>query len=307
MAGSRPVGRRISFLSTYPQISVIVSTYQRPEHLRRSLLSLALQRGVDEPFEVVVCEDGSTESTAEVVERFAKTADFPIRLVTQEHRGFQAARCRNNGALASRAPYLIFFDGDCIFPSNHLQQHLRARRPGWVRTGDSYRLEAEMSRRIDDAAIASEAFVRYVSKRERRRLRRRWIKEECYSIMRHRTKPKVMAGNLAVWRCDFERVNGFDEQFVGWGCEDDDLGQRLRQAGVRIGPIFGYTQAYHLWHPSDPSRPVKWRDGANVEYLSRRDKPTRCIRGLSRPNGTEPALPGQKRTEARPSDPRRVA
>ena len=260
---------------------MIVSTCQRPEHLRRSLLSLSLQRGVEQRFEVVVCEDGATDSTAEVVAKFAKTADFPVRLVNQEHRGFQAARCRNNGAMASRAPYLIFFDGDCVFPPDHLRQHIRARRPGYVRTGDSYRLEEEPTTRIDDVAIISGMFVECVSEQELRRMRRRWIKDSLYAALRHPTKPKVMAGNLAVWREDFERVNGFDEQFIGWGCEDDDLGQRLRQAGVRIAPIFGYTQAYHLWHPSHPSRPTRWREGANVEYLFRRDKPMRCSAGLS--------------------------
>jgi hypothetical protein len=183
--------------------------------------------------------------------------------------------------MASRAPYLIFFDGDCIFPRDHLRQHIRARRPGLVRTGDSYRLEEDPTCRIDDLAVARGTFVNLVSAQELRRMRRRWMKESLYAALRHPTKPKVMAGNLAVWRKDFERVNGFDEQFIGWGCEDDDLGQRLRQSGVRIAPIFGYTQAYHLWHPSHPSRPAKWRDGANVEYLFRRDKPIRCVVGLS--------------------------
>ena len=178
-------------------------------------------------------------------------------------------------------PYLIFFDGDCIFPRDHLQQHLHARQPGLARTGDSYRLDRITCSRIDDATIRSGAFVALVSNEERRRLRRRWIRELFYAAIRHTHKPKVMAGNLAVWRSDFERINGFDEQFVGWGCEDDDLGHRLRQAGIRVAPIYGFTQGYHLWHPPHPSRPKQWHNGANVEYLTRRDKPTRCVVGLS--------------------------
>jgi glycosyltransferase involved in cell wall biosynthesis len=268
-------------LTTSPEISVIVSTYQRPEHLRRSLLSLALQRGVDKLFEVVVADDGSTDSTPEVVARYARTVSFPVRFVTHEHRGFHAARCRNNGVHASRAQYLIFFDGDCVFPADHLLQHLRARRKGMARTGDSYRLTEDSVRHIDDAAIASGRFVNHVPRSERRRLFWRWLREECYSAVGHPYKPKVMAGNLAVWRTDFERINGFDEQFIGWGCEDDDLGQRLRQSGIRIAPIFGFTQAYHLWHPPHPTTPTRWRDGRNVEYLLKSDKPIRCEAGLS--------------------------
>ena len=268
-------------LAIHPQVSVIVSTYQRPEHLRRSLFSLSLQQGVELPFEIVVTDDGSTDNTAEVVHRFAKSVDISVHFVTHEHRGFQAARCRNHGVRASSGSYLIFFDGDCIFPPDHLRQHLRARRRGMARTGDSYRLDRVTSGRIDDGAIRSGAFVYWTSRNERSRMRRRWLHELVYSSLGHACKPKVMAGNLAVWRSDFERINGFDEQFVGWGCEDDDLGDRLRQAGVCIAPIFGYTQGYHLWHPPHPSRPKKWRDGANVEYLSRQGKPTRCDVGLS--------------------------
>lgn len=268
-------------LSTLPQVSVIISTYQRPNHLRRSLLSLALQRGVGVPFEIVVTDDGSQDHTPEVVHRFSESVDIPVRFVTHEHHGFHAARCRNHGVSASRGAYLIFFDGDCIFPPDHLGQHLRARRPGMARTGDSYRLDQATAERIDEAAIRSAAFVDWVPRRELSRMRRRWFRELFYTSIRHRQKPKVMAGNLAVWRDDFERINGFDEQFVGWGCEDDDLGDRLRKVGIRIAPIFGYSQGYHLWHPIDASRPTKWRDGGNVEYLSRPDKPARCVVGLS--------------------------
>lgn len=271
----------VLILSTDPQISVIVSTYQRPEHLRRSLLSLAMQRGFDERLEIIVSDDGSTDHTAEVVHSFAKSVAFPVRFTTQEHRGFHAARCRNHGVEISRAPYLIFFDGDCIFPPDHLQQHLRARRPGFARTGDSYRLDRVVSERVDDEAIRSARFVHWVPDTERMRMRRRWFRELVYSAVRHPQKPKLMAGNLAVWRVDFERINGFDEQFVGWGCEDDDLGHRLRRAGVRIAPIFGYTQGYHLWHMAHPSRPKKWSDGVNVDYLFQPNKPIRCIHGLS--------------------------
>ena len=270
---------------------MIVSTYQRPEHLRRSLLSLALQRGVPGRFEVIVADDGSRDETADAVDRFASSVGFPVQFVTQAHHGFHAARCRNNGAQASRAPYLIFFDGDCVFPNDHLQQHLRARRPGLVRTGDSYRLDRETCERIDDDAIVAAAFVQWVSERERRRMRRRWYKELFYFWLGHAHKPKLMAGNLGIWRGDFERVNGFDEQFVGWGCEDDDLGRRLRQVGVRIAPIYGFTQACHLWHPPDASRPMKWRDGANVDYLHRADKPAYCAIGLSSHAPSETGCP----------------
>ena len=54
--------------------------------------------------------------------------------------------------------------------------------------------------------------------------------------------------NVGVWREDFVRVNGFDENFQGWGYEDSDLAVRLLRAGCRIkNGRFG-ASVYHLWH-----------------------------------------------------------
>ena len=279
-----------------PQIAVILSTYRRPAHLYRSLLSLAMQRGAEGKYEVVVTDDGSVDNTFDVVRRFANAVDFPVAFTTHEHQGFHLARCRNKGMLASSAPYLLFSDGDCIFPPDHLSQHLRLRQRRVARSGDSLHLDERATQRIDGDVIASGAYRDWVPRSEYRRLHRRWIKDRFYQAIGHPKKPKLTGSNIAVSREDFERVNGFDERFIGWGCEDDDLADRLRRSGVRIASILGFTHIFHMWHPSHPSRPVKWRDGANVEYLSRRDKPIRCVVGLSSHvghDGTETALPRQ--------------
>ena len=292
-------------MSISSEIAVILSTFERPEHLRRSLMSLSLQRGVAGQFEVVVTDDGSTDHTFDVIREFAREVAFPVTFTTHDHNGFRLARCRNEGAQASTAPYLLYSDGDCIFPSNHLLKHLRVRRRGVARSGDCLRLSRNATQRIDQAVIASGAYRLWVSRRERWRLFQRWIKDEFYSAIGHAMRPKLIGCNIALWRSDFERINGFDEHFVGWGCEDDDLAERLRQSDVRIASILGHTQAYHMWHPSDPSQPMTWRDGSNVKYLLRGDKPTRCAAGLTTealvhglpsepaPQGDDAPLPGR--------------
>jgi GT2 family glycosyltransferase len=264
-----------------PQIAVILSTYQRPDHLYRSLFSLDMQLGVTGQYEVVVTDDGSTDQTRDVVARFARSADFPLKFTTHKHQGFQLARCRNDGVLATNSPYLLFSDSDCIFPPNHLYQHLKVRRAGTAWSGDCLHLDEKTTKRIDERTIASRAYQQWVSESEYLRLSRRWFRDRVYQALGHPKKPKLTGSNIAVWREDFERINGFDERYIGWGCEDDDLADRLRASGVRIASILGTTQVFHMWHPRDPSQPRKWSDGANVAYLLRRDKPTRCVAGLS--------------------------
>ena len=267
-------------MPTQLEISVILTTYQRPAHLERSLMSLAHQRGMDGKFEVIVADDGSADHTQSLVRKFARAAPFPLHWVSHPHDGFRVSLCRNDGVRASSSPYFLFTDSDCIFPAEHLRKHVQARRPGIIRAGDCIRLDEETTSRVDEQAIASGTFVSWAPREERSRLFKIRIKSQYYRWMRHPKKPKLTGYNIGISRDDFEAVNGFDENFIGWGCEDDDLAFRLRKAGRRVATALAYTHGYHLWHPSEPSRPAKWTDGVNVGRLDDIDRPIRCVAGL---------------------------
>ena len=65
------------------------------------------------PFEVVVCDDGSSDRSAEIL------ASRPeVRVVRQENRG--AAAARNTAIAASRGEFVAFFDADDLWPANRL-------------------------------------------------------------------------------------------------------------------------------------------------------------------------------------------
>ena len=155
-----------------------------------------------------------------------------MQFTTHPHSAFQLARCRNEGVAASTAPYLLFLDGDCILPPDHVAIHLERRRAGVVMSGDFMRLDEAASARVDEKVIRSGEFVHWASQDEMRRLRAKIRKGRFYQWIRHPTKPKLFGNNVGVWRSDYERINGYDENFQGWGCEDDDLRLRLRRAGV---------------------------------------------------------------------------
>ncbi len=54
--------------------------------------------------------------------------------------------------------------------------------------------------------------------------------------------------NLAIWRADLDRVDGFDADYSGWGKEDSDIIVRLMHAGVRRKDGVFATGVIHLWH-----------------------------------------------------------
>lgn len=263
-----------------PEIALLMSTYQRPAHLRRALESIALQQDVDGRMELVVTDDGSTDETPQIVADFARRVPFRVGFTTHEHTTFRLARCRNEGAAASTAPYLLFLDGDCVLPRDHVAVHLAQRRPGTVMAGDFCRLDEATSARVTLDTIRSGAFSAWAPESELTRLRKLDRAARFYRLIRHPTKPKIIGNNVGIWREDYERVNGYDENFQGWGCEDDDLRNRLRRAGVGVASILRYTHTYHLWHPTDTTTPAHWKEGANVAYLLRKGRLTRCRNGL---------------------------
>ena len=265
---------------TPPDISLIVNTFEKPRHLALVLGSIALQTGVDGRFEVVVADDGSEAGTRTIVADFARRVPFPVAFTTEPHDGFRLARVRNRGAALAGGDTLLFLDGDSVLPPDHVATHLAARRPGWARIGDVVRLPEAASRDLAPSGLAAVDLRRLAPPEELQRLSRRHRKSAFQNLLRHPSKPRLAGGNFAVWRHDYLRINGSDERFRGWGQEDDDLGLRLRGAGIRLVSILDRTFTFHVWHPSDPSATPRWRDGVNVPYFLRRGRLTRCRRGL---------------------------
>jgi len=59
----------------------------------------------------------------------------------------------------------------------------------------------------------------------------------------------VRTCNFAFWRRDAVQVNGFNEEFVGWGREDSEFTVRLMNIGIRRQNVKFNALAYHLYHP----------------------------------------------------------
>ncbi len=87
--------------------SVIIPTYNRAERLKISLESLSEQTFKN--FEVLVCDDGSTDHTKEVVESFKEKLDITY---TWEENWGGPARPRNNGIKLSKGEWICFLDSD---------------------------------------------------------------------------------------------------------------------------------------------------------------------------------------------------
>lgn len=102
-----------------PEVSVIVPVYNREALLERALTSLA-QQDFDLPFEVVVVDDGSTDASASLAERF----DPRVQVIRQIN--LKAHRARETGARAARGRRIAFLDSDDELKPFHLSAHYEA-------------------------------------------------------------------------------------------------------------------------------------------------------------------------------------
>ena len=105
-----------------PEVSAVLTTHNRAVLLPRVLEGLARQNLDHARFEVIAIDDGSSDSTPEVLE--AWRGRLPLRIVRQEHAGVAAAK--NLGVLMASGPILVFLDDDDVAEPDLLAQHLAA-------------------------------------------------------------------------------------------------------------------------------------------------------------------------------------
>lgn len=233
------------------KISLIIATYNWPPALSRVLESVLRQSRM--PDEVIVADDGSGPETANLLEDYR--GKFPVPLIHswQEHIGFRAGRSRNLAAAKATSDYLILLDGDMVLHEHFVKDHAEFARPGTFVAGVRAKMSPEGT---EDFLSANEFFPlqawdwRLRSKRYS--LRNKFLKS-LFSGYRYFAKIRMaQTCNLALFREDFIHVNGFNEDFLGWGREDSELVCRLLNAGVRRRNLRFAAVAYHIHHEGAP-------------------------------------------------------
>ena len=236
-------------------ISVIVTTYERADALDAVLRGLACQS--DRDFEIVVADDGSGPATRELIERRGARLEIRLAHAWQEDRGFRAGEARNRALLASRGSYCVFLDGDCVPRPHFIAAHRRLAERAWFVTGNRVLLSRELSERVlaDGSEIEHWGLGSWVALRRQRKINRLAPLVPLPIGPLRKLRPRAWRGarscNLAIWRSDLDRVDGFDSTYSGWGLEDSDLLIRLLHAGVRRKDGNFATGVLHLWHPEN--------------------------------------------------------
>jgi len=261
--------------------SLIISAADNPFALDLVLEAVSLQTRL--PFEVLIVDDGSDEQTDVVVEKWRSKLPMRVEHFHQAHEFFRRVAALNAAVRHAYGNYFIFIDGDCLPHRHFIADHLRHAQPGTFVQGRRAGVRARYVHQISARNFHPLAlFLRRQLYDLHRGLRRPWP-----TI---RTKPRraIYGCNFAVWRDDFYRVNGYNEALVGLGLEDTELAERLANSGLVSKTVYGQMIVYHLDHP----RLRVYRIGVNERVLeqTRREKISRCERGVALPSVLDPKL-----------------
>lgn len=237
--------------------SLLISTYNWPQALDICLKSVMEQKKLVD--EILIADDGSGEETLAVINKYQKISKVPIIHIWQVDNGFELAKIRNKAIAKATGDYIIQIDGDLILHPYFIKDHHDfAEKNSFVRASRIYideKLSAKKLKNLDTSINSlhpgiTNFFSSY-------RIPFLWkIFETNYKVDGDE-RWEIHGCNMAYWRKDALEVNGYNEDFIGWGPEDKEFVARLLNAGktkrfLKLGGL-----VFHIYHPINKKKNMK--------------------------------------------------
>lgn len=266
------------------ELSVVLSTYNAPELLHKTLLGYARQDVGT--FELVIADDGSGPETAALVEALREQTGLDLRHVWHEDRGFRKCAILNRAIEAARGEYLVFSDGDCIPWPGFLRTHLGLAHRARFLSGGYFMMPREVSEAIslDDVRAGRHEDLGWLFSRglpRRWKARRLGVGPGVARLLDLLTPTRATwnGHNASAYKEDLLRVNGFDER-MGWGGEDRELGERLVHLGRRGRQIRHRSVCLHQWHERGYVKPEMLTENRRIRRETARTRAVYTPHGI---------------------------
>ena len=269
-----------------PKISIIISTYNAEEWLKKVLWGFNCQTYRN--FEVVIADDGSGPKTKELLEEMQKEVFYNIIHVWQEDDGFQKSRILNKAVNACTAEYIIMTDGDCIPREDFVEVHYINKEKGYFISGGYYMLPMNISKMITLEDIETQSCFDIS-----------WLKDK--GIPKTFKNNKLTASGLiskflntftptnaswnghnsSGWKKDILNVNGFDER-MQYGGQDRELGERLFNFGIKSKQLRYSAVCIHLDHKRGYKTPESIAKNKEIRRQTKVDKSVWTHHGITK-------------------------
>ena len=253
------------------KISVIVPVYNRLEHLRALFLCLLRQK--KQADELIITDDGSSQKVLDFIGDLIPKAKFKVKHIYQEDKGFRKTRALNNAVRNSSGDLLIFCDQDLIFGEEYIETIASNIKENIFLMGRAHTLKREekdfVLENIEKINSYEEivknlpdSYIPTIKKMLNEDKKRRLLK----TFKLAKRGIKLVGMSYALMKNAYIKVNGYDENYIGWGQEDDDFGNRLTVAEINGKELVTKNIQLHLWHYSDPTKV----HSSNEEYYYKR-------------------------------------
>lgn len=231
-------------LMNYPNCTLVTPTYNWPEALDLLLLSILQQTIL--PNEVIIADDGSTEDTKNLISEFQKK--FPVPLIHIWHEDIKNRKpaIMNKAIAASKYDYIIEIDGDIIMNKHFIKDHLAHAQKGHYLFGSRVNIKKGLLTKLfSKKKIHFRLFSKGIKKRART-IRFPFLMRFAKSV--NVRSSKLRGCNMSFWKTDFIKINGFNENLVGWGIDDSEMIQRMHNIGIQGKRLKNCGIAYHIYH-----------------------------------------------------------
>lgn len=190
------------------KFSLIIPAYNAEATIAEAIESVMDQAYDRDDYEIVVCDNNSKDSTAEIIKK------YPVKYLNAEIQG--ASSARNTGAEASQGDWLIFMDSDCVADKNLIASYAEA-----IDSEDDVNFLGG-----NIIGVPSENPIsKYITERKGAFNQRE-------RTLFSRPLPFVITANSAFRRATFQEIGGFDESILI--VEDKDICWRLLMTGHRL-------------------------------------------------------------------------
>ncbi len=213
--------------------SLVITTYNWKEALELVLLSVLKQ--TVHPDEIIIADDGSREDTKALINKFIKTSNINIIHSWQEDDGFRASASRNKAIAKASGEYIVLIDGDMILHQDFIKDHLLYASPNHFVQGSRILLTQNKTEDVFLSKTVDFSFFESGLQNRKNRLKLNLL-TKMFSKSNKNLKG-IKTCNMAFFKVDCMSVNGFNEDFVGWGREDSEFAVRLLNNQILRKPL----------------------------------------------------------------------
>lgn len=257
------------------KISLIIPIYKKKEFIEAVLESINYQTYKN--FEVIVAEDDNT--LGKFIEDLKQRLNYKIIHVQQEDKGFRKNRILNKAIKLSSGEMIVFIDQDCIIHSKFLEEYAKNYHKGDMFTGRRFNLgktytEIVLNKKIRRFNLLKLLFTDSPIKK--------WPDAIYFPWIDLKRNTRCLGSNYGIKKEMLLKINGLNEDYIGYGVEDVDIEKRVIMAGGKLFSMKNKAIQYHLYHPEPQGNTDRYKINLNILENTIKNKAFICKNGLKK-------------------------